>query len=101
MKKIIAILTQKGLLSKGISNNTDLNIFEVEENDKVIGYENIKVDNNEKIQVLNLLKSKKINLLYIDSIANDLKDLLEKIGITVRSKEEHENDKFINSFIFA
>ncbi len=100
MNKIIAILTKKGLLSNGIQEDADLNIFELEE-DKVVGYEKVKINNEENSYFFTLLRSKKINLLYMNTIANDLKYLIEKIGITIRFKEECDDDKFLNAFIFS
>lgn len=100
MNKIIAILTRKGLLSNGIQEDADLNIFQLEE-DKVVGYEKVKIDNKEHSHFFTLLRSKKINLLYMDTLANDLKHLVEKIGITIRFKEECDDDKFLNAFIFS
>lgn len=100
MNKIIAILTKKGLLSNGIQEDADLNIFKLEE-DKVVGYEKVKLDNKEHSHFFSLLRSKKINLLYMDTLANDLKYLIEKFGITIRFKEECDDDKFLNAFIFS
>ncbi len=100
MNKIIAILTKKGRLSSGIQEDADLNIFKLEE-DKVIGYEKVKIENKEQSHFFSLLMNKKINLLYIDSLTNDLKNLMERFGITIRFKEECEDDKFLNAFIFS
>lgn len=100
MNKIIAILTKKGLLSNGIQEDADLNIFKLEEN-KVVGYEKIKINDNESSDFFTLLRSKKINLLYLDTLANDIRNLIEKFGITIRFKEECDDDKFLNAFIFS
>lgn len=100
MNKIIAILTKKGLLSNGIQENADLNIFKMEE-DRVVGFEKIKIENQEEHRFFSLLRSKNITLLYMDALTHDIKKIIEKIGITIRLKEECEEDKFLNTFIFS
>ena len=99
MRKIFAVLTKKGHLSSQ-PLEADLNVFEMEE-EQVVGYENIKINGGGYSQFLSLLKVKHINLLYMDSITDELKKLLDKTGITVRSKEESKEDKFLNTFIFS
>lgn len=100
MPKIIAILTQKGSLSKGIQENTTVNLFEVDDEDKVKGVESIKLENAESNYFSLLMALKKVSLIYIESINNDLKKLLEVIGIRTKCKDEITNDSFINQFIF-
>ena len=100
MKKIIAILTKKGLLSEGIQENADLNIFNLE-GDRVVGYEKVKIENEEHHQFFSLLKSKNVSLLYLDTLTHDLIGLIEKTGVAIRVKEDCENDKFLNTFIFS
>lgn len=100
MSKSIAILTKKGLLSNGIQEDADLNIFKMEE-DKVVGYEKVKINNKEHPDFFTLLKSKKINLLYIDNLANDIKQFFERFGITIKLKDECEDDEFLSAFIFS
>lgn len=100
MNKIIAILTKKGLLSNGLEENVDLNIFNLEE-DRVVGFETIKVENKDQNYFFSLLKSKNITLLYLDVLANEIKKVIEKIGVTVRFKDECTEDEFLNTFIFS
>jgi hypothetical protein len=99
MTETIAILTQKGALSKGIQNNTTVNIFELE-NDKVKGVETLKLENTEANYFSLLMTLKKVTLIYTDSISNDLKNVLNKIGINIKNKDELTNDRFISQFIF-
>lgn len=99
MAKIIAILTQKNSLSKGIQHNTTINLFEVDE-DVVQGVESLKLENTGSNNFSLLMALKKVSLIYIESINDDLKKLLEVIGIKTKCKEDMINDKFINQFIF-
>ncbi|MDH6309591.1 hypothetical protein M2451_001957 [Dysgonomonas sp. PFB1-18] len=99
MTEIIAILMQKGALSKGIQNNTTVNIFELED-DRVKGVETLKLENTETNYFSLLMALKKVTLIYVDSISNDLKNVLNKIGINIKNKDELTNDRFISQFIF-
>ena len=99
MKKKVAILTQKNSLSNDLQDNTNINIFDMEE-DKVVEYENIKIEEKEYNQFSSLLSKKKINLLYLNTITNEFKNILEKLGIIVKVKDEFSDDKFIDQFIF-
>ncbi|MDR2949299.1 MAG: hypothetical protein LBV71_08825 [Prevotella sp.] len=100
MAEIIAILTQKGNLSRDIQGNTTVNIFELE-NDKVKGVESLKLDNTENNYFSLLMALKRVSIIYTDSINNDLKNLLSKIGIKTKCRDELNDDKFINQFIFG
>jgi len=99
MIKTIAILTQKGSLSKGIQDNTMVNLFEVDEN-MVKGVVSLKLENTENNYFSLLMALKKVSLIYIESINNDLKKLLDVIGIKTKCKEDMIDDKFIKQFIF-
>ncbi len=99
MKKVIAILTQKGALSSDIHYNTKVNIFKLED-EKVIEYESLKLDNNEYVHFSLLMKLKKVNLLYANTINNELKNMLKKSGIITKCKNEFTNDQFMEQFIF-
>lgn len=100
MDKIIAILTEKGSLSKEIQKDTMINVF-IMEDEKVVGYESIRLENNDRDSLSILLKIKEISLIYIDTINNELRRLLNKLGIKIKCKEEWNDDKFINQFIFS
>ncbi|MBB4037534.1 hypothetical protein GGR21_003451 [Dysgonomonas hofstadii] len=100
MTRIIAILTQKGSLSKGVHENTTVNLFAVDGEDKVKGVESLKLENAENNYFSLLMALKKVSLIYIESMNNDLKKLLEVIGIKTKCGSEIVNDRFINQFIF-
>jgi len=100
MTKIIAILTQKGSLSKGVQENTTVNLFEIDNEDKVKGVETIKLENAENNYFSLLMALKEVSLIYIESMNNDLRRLLEVIGIRTKCRNEIINDRFINQFIF-
>ncbi len=99
MAKIIAIFTQKGALSKGIQENTKINLFQID-NDEVSGVETLKPENTEPNYISLLMALKNVSLIYIESINKDLKNVLEMIGIKTKCKEEMTDDLFINQFIF-
>lgn len=99
MKKIIAILTQKGALSKGVQENTTVNLFELE-NENVKGVESLKLESTEDNYFSLLMAIKKVSLVYADTINSDLKSILNKIGIKTKCKEDIHSDRFINQFIF-
>lgn len=99
MLKTIAIITEKGIPSKEIKENTLINVFSLD-GDKVSGYESIKLERRDNNYFSRLLKLKKISLIYIDTINNDLRHLLHKVGIGIKCKEEWGDDLFIRQFIF-
>ncbi len=99
MKKIIAIPTQKGKLSKGISNNTLFNIFEMEDG-KVVRFEQEKPDHVNSNYASLWMSWKRITELYIDEIADDLKEMLVRLGIIVKQKDELSDNDFFNRFVF-
>ncbi|NDW18173.1 hypothetical protein D0T53_04475 [Dysgonomonas sp. 216] len=99
MKKKVAILTQKGSLSRDIQTDTKVNIFDIE-NEEVSGVEQIVLENTSNNYFSLLMALKKVSMVYVDSINSDLKNILLKIGITTKCKEDIINDKFINGFIF-
>ena len=99
MKKIVAVITQKGSLSKGVQENTKINLFKLE-NEQVTEVENISVNDTSLNHFSLLLALKKVSTVYIGSISNDLRTLLNLIGITIKSLEEQTDDKFISQFIF-
>ncbi|EGK00325.1 MULTISPECIES: hypothetical protein [Dysgonomonas] len=99
MIKTIAIITDKGTPGKEIKENMQVNVFRLE-NDKVSGYESIKLRSSDTGSFSKLLKIKEISLIYIDSMGNELKRLLQILGIHVKCKEEWEGDEFIRKFVF-
>ncbi|MDR3057401.1 MAG: hypothetical protein LBU84_04580 [Prevotella sp.] len=94
MKKTIAIITDKGVPSKEIKENTLINVFEME-GEKVSGYESIKLESNDNNNFSKLLKLKQISLIYVDAISNELKHLLNNLGIHIKSRDQWEGDQFI------
>lgn len=98
--KTIAIITEKGTPGKDIQQNTLVNVFELE-GDKVCSYESIKLENDDSEAFSMLLKLKNISLIYIESINNELKRILNKLGIGVKCKDDWEGDKFIEQFVFG
>lgn len=99
MEKVIAVLTQKGSLSKGIQDNTTVNLFKLQD-EKVTEFESIHLSNSENNHFSLLMVMKKVSLIYIDTISNDLKRLLEVVGIRTKCKDDTTDDMFINKFIF-
>ncbi len=100
MIKTIAIIMDKGGPSKEIKEDTTVNIFRMKD-DKVFSHESIKLDNNSNDHFSSLLKLKEISLIYMDTITNDLKYILSKLGIGIKCKDEWDNDKFISQFVFS
>lgn len=99
--KTIAIITEKGgIPGKDIRQNTLINVFNLE-NDKICSYESIKLDNNDNESFSMLLKLKNISLIYIESINNELQRTLDKLGISIKFKDEWNGDKFIEQFVFG
>lgn len=99
MKKIIAILTQKNSLSKGLQDNTTVNLFDIE-NEEITGVVSLKLDNTSEKSFLSLMKIKEVSLIYVDTISNNLKNMLTKIGIKIKCRDEILNDRFMTQFIF-
>ncbi|HCO67714.1 MAG TPA: hypothetical protein DIT04_08180 [Dysgonomonas sp.] len=99
MKKRIAVLTQKNSLSRGIQNNTTVNVFELED-EQVVGVENFKLENPTDNYFSLLMALKEVCIVYMQSINKDLRRLLETIGIKTKCADETNNDKFIQQFIF-
>lgn len=97
--KTIAILTQKGVLSKGIQDNTVVNLFKLE-NEEVKEVENVKLESTGDNYFSLLMALKKVSLVYAGTVNKDLKNMLLKLGIRTKCKEEIINDRFINQFIF-
>lgn len=100
MKHRIAILTQKGSLSKGLENSTKINIFEFDDNE-MVGCENIILNEVNEIQFAFMMVTKNVNIVYVDSISTTFKNLLWIIGIKVKCKDELSNDAFIEHFAFV
>jgi len=99
MNKVIAILTQKGSLSKDIQMDTVVNIFRMED-EEVAEVEHLKMEAVSNNYFSLLMAAKKVSLVYLDSVNNDLKNMLNTLGITIKCKEEYTDDKFINRFVF-
>ncbi|NDV79070.1 hypothetical protein [Dysgonomonas sp. 511] len=99
MAKVIAVLTQKGSLSKGIQENTTVNLFSME-NEKVKGVENIKLKGTGHENFSLLMALKKVNLIYMESISAELKATLQESGISIKCKDEIGEDKFLSQFVF-
>ncbi|SBV97002.1 hypothetical protein [uncultured Dysgonomonas sp.] len=99
MIKTIAIITDQGTPGKEIKEDMQVNVFRLE-NDKVSGYESIKLKSGDSRSFSKLMKIKEISLVYIDSMGNELKRLLQILDIHVKCKEEWEGDEFIRKFVF-
>lgn len=99
MKKVIAVLTQKGALSKGVQANTAVNLFSVD-NNRVQEVENLKLEDTNNNYFSLLMAVKKVSILYAETINSDLKRILQIMGIKTKCKDELENDDFIKQFIF-
>lgn len=99
MKRRIAVLTQKNSLSRGIQENTTVNVFELED-EKVVGVENIILETPTNNYFSLLMAMKEVCTVYMQTMSNDLRRLLETIGIKTKCADETDNDKFINQFIF-
>ncbi|MDR2953908.1 MAG: hypothetical protein LBV43_02375 [Prevotella sp.] len=97
--KTIAILTEGGMPGKEINENTQINVFRLEE-DKVLGYESIKLGSNDNNKLSMLIKLKEISLIYIDTLNNELRYLLQKLGVSVKCRDQWEDDEFIGKFVF-
>lgn len=97
--KTIAIITDKGYPSKEIKQDAQVNVFRME-GDKVSGYESIKLDSADSKSFSSLLKLKEVTLVYLDTLNNDLKRLLQILGIHVKCRDEWEGDNFIGKFVF-
>ncbi|MFV0417819.1 MAG: hypothetical protein ACK5KT_03655 [Dysgonomonas sp.] len=98
--KTVAIITEKGIPGKDIKENTQINVFKLEDN-KVRSYESIKLNNNDHKEFSMLLKLKEISLIYTDTITNELKRILNILGIGIKCKDDWEGDKFIEQFVFG
>jgi len=100
MRRKVAVLTQKGSLSKGVQQDTTVNLFDLDD-EKVTGVENIRLEETTDNYFSLLMSIKRVSLIYADTISNDLKRLLEMIGISTKCRDDDmDNDKFINQFIF-
>lgn len=98
MKKIIAILTQKNALSKGLQDNTTVNLFKLE-GEEIQEVVSLKLDNTSENYFSLLMAIKEVSLIYADTISNNLKNMLNRIGIKTKCKEDIIDDRFINQFI--
>jgi hypothetical protein len=100
MKRKIAILTQKGFLGKGIHEDTQINVFKLND-EKIYEYESVELKSNDKVSFTKLLKLKEISMVYIDTISEELENLLNILGITIKRKEDWGEDQFISQFVFC
>ncbi|MDU1891130.1 MAG: hypothetical protein E6767_10595 [Dysgonomonas sp.] len=100
MIETIAILTDKGALSKDLKENTLINVFKLE-NGKVCEYESITLESTDKKSFSKLLELKRVTLIYIESINHELKHFFGMLGIKIKCKEDWEGDEFINQFVFG
>ncbi len=100
MIKKIAVPTQKGKLSKGISESTMMNVFEIVDG-KVVRVEQEQLSDISFNYTSWWMFCKKITELYIDEIAEELKEMLTQLGIIVKRKDELSDNDFFNHFVFA
>lgn len=100
MKRIIAILTQKGSLSKDLQENTVVTLFNMED-EQVTSVESLKLENTSHNHFSLTMLLKKVSTIYVGSISNDLKNMLERLGITIKLRSNDvSSDFFIRKFIF-
>lgn len=99
MKKIVAIVTQNGSLSKGLHKNATINLFKLED-EHVTEVENLSIDDDSLKSFSLLMALKRVSIVYIGSIGNDVRHVLHMIGITIKSQDEQRDDQFIKHFIF-
>lgn len=100
MKRIIAILTQKGSLSKDLQENTVVTVFNLED-EQVTSVENLQLENTSHNHFSLTMLLKKVSTIYAGSISNELKNMLERLGITIKLRNNDlSNDVFIRKFIF-
>ncbi|MCD7973458.1 MAG: hypothetical protein LUG18_12510 [Candidatus Azobacteroides sp.] len=95
----VVILTQKGALSKGLQENTTVNVFNVEK-DKIVGVEKVDLQKVNEDEFTWLMHLKKVTTIYVDSISKNLEKLLEELGIAIKYKDDIQNDTFIAQFAF-
>jgi len=100
MEKAIAIITDKGVPGTQIGENTMVNVFTMEE-DKVSGYESIPLESSDGSSLSRLLKLKEVSLVYTGALSNELKAILQKLGISVKCRDQWEGDEFIARFAFG
>ena len=99
MEKTIAVVTQKGSLSRGVQQNTIINLFKLT-NDKVTGVENVNMEEVSEKSFSLMLALKQVSVVYLGTISNELRRILDTIGITTKLKGDLDNDKFKQQFIF-
>lgn len=100
MKRIIAILTQKGSLSKDLQENTIVTLFDVDD-EQVTSVESLKLENTSHNHFSLTMLLKKVSTIYVDTINAELKSMLERLGITIKLRNNDlSDDYFINKFIF-
>lgn len=99
MIRKIAVLTQKGTLSKGIQENTTVNIFELDD-EVVRSVESVKLEDTSNNYFSMLMGVKKVTLVYAEWVATDLKKVLKTLNINIKCKDEISDDVFMKHFIF-
>lgn len=100
MVETIAIITEKGVPGKDIKENSLVNIFRLEDN-KVFSYESLQLKSYDNESFFKMLRFKEISLIYIDSVNNELRRLLNKLNIRIKCKEDWSDDEFIKQFVFS
>lgn len=99
MEKTIAILTQKGSLSNDIHENTTVNLFKLKD-EIVTGVESVKLDSTTNNHFSLMMLLKKVNMVYAGNINIDLRNILTRLGINTKCRDEISGDKFMEQFIF-
>lgn len=97
MEKVIAIITQNGILSDGIQHNTKVTLFKLYNGD-IIEVENVVLEETNNNYFSVLMISKNVSILYLGTISTELKNTLDSLGIRSKCKDELLNDQFINKF---
>ena len=75
-------------------------IFNIEK-DKVIGVENIVLESLDKDSILSWLKRKSINQVYLSEVDSQVKQIINSLGIQVRTLNTLENDKLYKTLALS
>ncbi|MDU1890537.1 MAG: hypothetical protein E6767_07575 [Dysgonomonas sp.] len=100
MEKVVVILTQKGALSRGLQNNTMINLFRLK-GSNIFEVENIKMEKVNDTFFSKLMTTKKVDMIYTGTLSDQLHHSLTNAGVIIKYMDDINNDKFIEQFVFA
>lgn len=100
MRKKIAVLTNDGKLCNDFRKNTDVNIFVIDE-DKIVEYEHLKLKKKNADSLGEIIKSKKISLVYVSHISEEIKEIIKKVGCLFKQKDDFAVDEVVGQFAFS